>query len=104
MEYWHNDSDQVLAFGRGDLVFVFNFNPTQSFSDYGFLVPKGSYKTVLDSDSIEYGGYGRVDDGMEHFTLKDNLYKKQRKEWLKLYLPTRSAIVLKKVRGNAKKS
>ena len=104
VEYWHNDSDQVLAFGRGDLVFVFNFNPTQSFSDYGFLVPKGSYKTVLDSDSIEYGGYGRVDDGMEHFTLKDNLYKKQRKEWLKLYLPTRSAIVLKKVRGNAKKS
>ena len=104
VEYWHNDSDQVLAFGRGDLVFVFNFNPTQSFSDYGFLVPKGSYKTVLDSDSIEYGGYGRVDDGVEHFTLKDNLYKKQRKEWLKLYLPTRSAIVLKKVRGNAKKS
>ena len=102
VEYWHNDGDQVLAFGRGDLVFVFNFNPTRSFSDYGFLVPRGSYKTVLDSDSIEFGGYGRVDDKMEHFTLMDPLYKKQRKEWLKLYLPVRTAIVLKKVRANAK--
>ena len=104
VEYWHNDGDQVLAFGRGDLVFVFNFNPTRSFSDYGFLVPRGSYKTVLDSDSIEFGGYGRIDDNLEHFTLVDPLYKKQRKEWLKLYLPARSAIVLKKVRANGKKS
>lgn len=103
VEYWHNDGDQVLAFGRGDLVFVFNFNPTRSFSDYGFLVPRGSYKTVLDSDSIEFGGYGRIDDKLEHFTLLDPLYKKVRKEWLKLYLPARSAIVLKKVRQNGKK-
>ena len=103
VEYWHNDGDQVLAFGRGDLVFVFNFNPVRSFSDYGFLVPRGSYKTVLDSDSIEFGGYGRVDDNVEHFTLADPLYKKVRKEWLKLYLPARSAMVLKKVRNNGKK-
>ena len=103
VEYWHNEGDQVLAFGRGDLVFVFNFNPVRSFSDYGFLVPRGSYKTVLDSDSIEFGGYGRVDDNVEHFTLMDPLYKKVRKEWLKLYLPARSAMVLKKVRNNGKK-
>ena len=102
VEYWHNDGDQVLAFGRGDYVFVFNFNPTRSFSDYGFLVPRGSYKTVLDSDNIEFGGYGRIDDNLEHFTLMDPLYKKERKEWLKLYLPTRSAIVLKKVKAHAR--
>ena len=104
VEYWHNDGDQVLAFGRGDLVFVFNFNPTHSFTDYGFLVPRGAYKTVLDSDSIEFGGFGRIDDNVEHFTLADPLYRKYRKEWLKLYLPARSAIVLKKVRGNGKKT
>lgn len=103
VEYWHNDGDQVLAFGRGDLVFVFNFNPTKSFSDYGFLAPRGSYRTVLNSDSLEFGGYGRADDSLEHFTLQDPLYKKVRKEWLKLYLPSRSAIVLKKVRANGRK-
>jgi 1,4-alpha-glucan branching enzyme len=29
VEIWHNDGDQVLAFMRGDLLFVFNFSPTQ---------------------------------------------------------------------------
>ena len=31
---WDKDDDQVLAFKRGDLVFVFNFNPSQSFTGY----------------------------------------------------------------------
>lgn len=103
-EYWHNDGDQVLAFGRGNLVFVFNFNPTRSFQDYGFLVPSGSYRIILDSDSTDFGGYGRIDDSQEHFTVYDALYRKQKKEWLKLYLPSRTALVLKKVRANAKHS
>ena len=33
-EIWHNDGDQVLAYERKDLIFVFNFNPKQSFTDY----------------------------------------------------------------------
>ena len=93
----------MLAFVRGHPVFLSNFTPARAVSDYGFLVARGSYKTVLDSDSIEFGGYGRVDDNVEHFTLMDPLYKKVRKEWLKLYLPARSAMVLKKVRNNGKK-
>ena len=96
VEYWHNDSDQVLAFGRDDLVFVFNFNPVRSFQDYGFLVPAGKYSVILDSDGIVFGGYGRIDDSCEHFTLFDPLYCEQQKGWLKLYLPSRTALVLKK--------
>ena len=42
VEIWHNDGDQVLAYMRGDLLFVFNFSPTRSFTDYGFLVPTGA--------------------------------------------------------------
>ena len=34
---WEKDDDQVLAFRRGDLIFVFNWNPTKSFDGYGFL-------------------------------------------------------------------
>ena len=34
VEIWHNDGDQVLAYRRKDLVFVFNFSPTRSFTDY----------------------------------------------------------------------
>ena len=96
VEIWHNDGDQVLAFMRGDLLFVFNFSPTQSFTDYGFLVPTGSYDVVLNTDSKDFGGFGFADDSVTHFTNFDPLYVKDHKEWLKLYIPARSAVVLKK--------
>ena len=95
-EIWHNDDDQILAFMRGNLVFVFNFSPTRSFTDYGFLVPKGSYDVVLNTDSKDFGGNGFADDSLRHFTNYDALYEKDQKEWLKLYIPARSAVVLKK--------
>ena len=95
-EIWHNDDDQILAYMRGDLLFVFNFNPTRSFTDYGFLVPTGSYDVVLNSDNKKFGGFGFTDDTMTHLTNYDQLYVDQHKEWLKLYIPARSAVVLKK--------
>ena len=95
-EIWHNDGDQVLAFMRGDLVFVFNFSPTRSFTDYDFLVPEGDYKVVLNSDAKEFGGNGFADDTMVHHTNFDPVYEKDHKGWLKLYIPARSAVVLKK--------
>ncbi len=95
-EIWHNDGDQVLAFMRGDLVFVFNFSPTRSFTDYGFLVPEGDYKVVLNSDAKEFGGNGFADDTMVHHTNFDPVYEKDHKGWLKLYIPARSAVILKK--------
>ncbi len=95
-EIWHNDGDQILAFSRGELIFVFNFSPTRSFYDYGFLVPEGSYNVVLNTDAKEYGGNGFADDTVEHFTNADPLYEKDHKGWLKLYIPARSAVVLRK--------
>ena len=95
-EVWHNDGDQVLAYTRGDLLFVFNFSPDKSFADYGFLVKEGSYRVVLNTDSDAFGGNNLTDDSVEHFTISDSLYVKQHKGWLKLYIPARTAVVLKK--------
>lgn len=95
-EIWHNDEEQILAFMRADLVFVFNFSPTRSYTDYGFLVPPGSYDVVLNSDSTAFGGNGLADDSMTHLTNYDPLHIEDHKEWLKLYIPARSAVVLKK--------
>ena len=95
-EIWHNDGDQILAYMRGNLIFVFNFNPTKSFTDYGFLVPTGSYDVVLNTDAVKFGGNGLADDSITHLTTYDPLYMEERKEWLKLYIPARSAVVLKK--------
>lgn len=94
-EVWHNDGDQVLAFKRGKLLFVFNFSPTQSFADYGLLVGAGEYEVVLNTDAKDFGGNGLADDNVKHFTNYDPLYEKVGKGWLKLYIPARSAIVLR---------
>ena len=99
VEVWHNDGDQVLAYSRKNLIFVFNFHPNKSFTDYGFLVPKGAYDVVLNTDNPDFGGFGSSDDSIRHFTNFDPMYKKDKKEWLKLYIPARSAVVLKKVKA-----
>ena len=96
-EIWHNDSDQILCFMRGNLVFVFNFSPVRSYTDYGFLVPTGSYCSLLNTDAKTFGGNGLADDTLIHLTNYDPLYANEQKEWLKLYLPARSAVVLKKI-------
>ena len=95
---WDNEGDQIVAYSRGDLLFVFNFNGQKSFSDYGMQVDAGSYKVVLNTDSQQFGGFGLSDDAIEHFTQKDTdeNEKNESKEWLRLYLPARSAVVLRK--------
>ena len=92
---WDKDDDQVLAFKRGDLVFVFNWAPFKSYDGYGFLAPEGEYEVVLSSDSKEFGGFGNIDEGVNHFTQPDPLYAPDGKGWLKLYLPARTCQVLR---------
>ena len=95
-EIWHNDGDQVLAYRRGDLLFVFNFSYGRSFTDYGFMVPQGAYDVALNTDATDFGGHGLNDDTVRHLTIYDQLLAKDGKGWLKLYLPARSAMVLRK--------
>ena len=95
-EVWHNDGDQILAYSRGELLYVFNFSPTRSYTDYGFMVPEGAYEVVLNTDATKFGGNGLADDSVTHFTNFDSLLKKDGKGWLQLYVPARSAVVLRK--------
>lgn len=95
---WDKDKDSVLAYMREDLIFMFNFHPNNSYSDYGILAPQGEYKVVLNTDSITFGGYGHIDETIHHFTIHDKLYEKYNKGWLKTYLPARSAFVLKRIK------
>jgi len=52
---------------------------------------------VLNTDTPEFGGNGLTDPSLTHFTSFDPVHKRYRKEWLRLYIPARSAIVLKKL-------
>ena len=95
VKLWEKDDDQVLAYMRGDLVFVFNFSPTKSFTGYGILAPAGEYEVVLSTDNPAFGGYGNIDETVSHLTQTDPLFAPSGREWLKLYLPSRSAQVLR---------
>ena len=93
---YENSYDKVIAFTRGELLFVFNFNPVNSFTDYGIPL-KGKFRVLIDSDDPGFGGFNRFD--------RNSIYTSVRKAarqtinvpyYLYLYLPSRTALVLKK--------
>lgn len=90
-----HESDKVIAFERAGLLFVFNWHANTSFTDYriGVDIP-GKYKVLLDSDANELGGHGRVHHSTEYFTT--DMQWNGRRNFVQLYLPSRSAIVLYK--------
>lgn len=88
-----NAGDQVLAFERANLLFIFNFNPNKSFTDYGIKVAPGKYKIMLDSDDNEFGGFGNIDHSIAYFSQR--IEGMSGSSWLKIYLPSRTALVFK---------
>jgi len=86
-------ADQVLAIERAGLVFLFNFNPSRSFTDYAIPAPAGKYRTVIDSDSTEFGGFGRIVPWTDYFTSPVS-HDGWTKDMLSVYLPARTVLVL----------
>ncbi|MEJ2587359.1 MAG: alpha amylase C-terminal domain-containing protein [Deltaproteobacteria bacterium] len=90
----HEHSDhKIIAFERAGLVFVFNFHPRESYADYRIRARSGTYRMILDSDHNRFCGHGRLTPNQTHTTLP-NVEKKADEQWLSLYLPNRTAIVL----------
>jgi len=85
-----DEGSRVLAFLRARKVFVFNFHPTHSHTDYWIPAAPGAYRVVLDTDREAYGGLARQDAGIIHYTLTDRIHR----HFLSLYLPSRTALVL----------
>ena len=92
-----HDGDKVLAFARGAFLFVFNFNPSVSFTGYGIRVPeKGRYRLVLDTDEVAFGGQGRL-VAHQVFVTDEVGDGKDAANWIRLYLPARTALVLRRL-------
>ncbi|MDX9928366.1 MAG: alpha amylase C-terminal domain-containing protein [Bacteroidales bacterium] len=89
-----NDHDKVVAFARGDLLFVFNFHPANSYSGYGIRT-KGRYEVVLDTDDERFGGFNRIDKSIIYASSAPGGQSSLKMGfWLHLYLPARTGIVL----------
>ncbi|RYU79145.1 alpha amylase C-terminal domain-containing protein [Hymenobacter persicinus] len=85
-----DDTNQVLIFERGGLIFVFNFHISASIPDYRFFVPQpGRYRVILSSDHADFGGFQRVDDTLTYETFREDGVDK-----LSLYVTSRTALVL----------
>ncbi|MEJ2728858.1 MAG: alpha amylase C-terminal domain-containing protein [Deltaproteobacteria bacterium] len=90
--YVYSDN-KIIVFKRADLLFAFNFHPRQSYPGYRFEAPSGTYRMLLTSDAVQYGGHGRLTDDQQHLTLPEKNAHEDR-HYLSLYLPSRTAIVL----------
>ncbi len=91
-----NNTDKVVAYERGEFLFVLNFHPTNSFTDYGIPV-KGKFRVVLDTDDAAYGGFDRIDRNAVYLSIR----KAERgivsaPLYLYLYLPSRTGLVFKR--------
>ncbi len=93
----HEEAKQIV-FARGGLVFVLNFHPTTSVTDWRIPVPQQSdYRIILNSDDSIYGGYGSVDSVTYPW---QDIATEGHSQSLQLYVPARSAQVLAPMRSN----
>ena len=87
----HND-DKVLAYQKGNAVLAFNFHPEKSFDGYFIPMPEaGVYEVVMSTDDFCFGGFGRI------FHQKYETVELDGRIGIRLYLPCRTATVLKKI-------
>ena len=89
-----DEGDKVIVVERGDLVMVFNFHPTQSYSDYRVGAYKaGSYKVVLSSDEEVFGGWNNVtkDSDVEFHTMEGDYDGRPHSFFV--YAPSRTVVV-----------
>ncbi len=88
---YNDEPKQILVMERNGYIFVFNFSPNASYENYPVKAAPGEYKIILDTDWKEFNGFERNNRRSAHFTMPqgdDN--------FLSLYLPSRSAFVLRK--------
>ena len=84
---------QVIAFYRKGLLFAFNFSPCNSYTDVEISLPAiADYQVALCSDDGKYGG----NDLIAHMTYTAQV-DSQGNSTVRLYLPARTAVVLKEM-------
>ena len=95
LKHEHNE-EKVIVFERANLFFVFNFHPTRSHVDYRIEADAEKYRMIIDTDAGPYGGHDRLTPEQIHYTLHERMNGGKR-NYLSLYLPARTAMVLKKM-------
>ena len=86
-----DNNTKVLVYKKGGAVFAFNFHPENSYESCFLPMPEaGEYEVVMSTDDFCYGGQGRIWHQSYHTEKRDD------KNGILLYLPSRTAVVLRK--------
>ncbi len=93
---WVDQERKLLAFCKGDIIYLFNFHPTESPTD--FFLPthplgEGDYRAVFTSDEPAFGGNGNISEDYV-YTAKN---VPGRGVGFEVYIPSRTAVAFKHV-------
>jgi len=89
-----DEGDKVIVVERGDLVFVWNFHPVNSYTDYRVgCYHKTDYKMVLSSDEKVFGGYENVSVYSDVTFKCDDFGVNERPHSFSVYAPSRTLTV-----------
>ncbi len=91
-----NEGDKVIAYERDGFLFVLNFHPTQSYTDYAVDAAPGKYRLVLNTDAPEFGGHDIVQGEQNHETYAFNDGENDRDQ-ISIYIPSRTGFVFQRV-------
>ena len=86
-----DNSKKVLAYGKKDAIFAFNFHPENAYQEVFIpLYEPGEYDVVMSTDDFCFGGFGRV------YHQRYSAFQKEGVWGIQIYLPPRTATVLRK--------
>ena len=89
-----DNSAKTLVYQKGTGVFAFNFHPVNSYTGCFLPMPEnGKYEVCLSTDDFCFGGQGRIYHQCYSTVEKDG------RPGILLYLPSRTAVILKKKQG-----
>ena len=89
------ENDRVLAFERSGWFLFLNLHPSHSYTDYELECLPGRYVHTLDTDEPAFGGFGRLQPRQIH-EAEPRRVGDDRRYLLRLYLPARTALVLRR--------
>ena len=88
-----DNPEKILVYEKGSCVFAFNFHPENSYTDCWIPVANGKYQVVMSTDDFQFGGQGRI----HHLTYAAGP-KPDGQTGFYLYLPSHTAVVLRKLK------
>ena len=88
-----NDA-KTMVYKKGMGIFAYNFHPVNSYTGCFLPMPEaGEYEVVMSTDDLCFGGQGRIYHQSYQTVEKDG------RQGILIYLPCRTAVILKKKQG-----